>query len=75
MAVAEGKIEAGAHLLHSVFYQPDSIDLPAIATLVEQQASGRRNWVTGSGDTQVAETIRILHRRNFTGPLWEFLAR
>jgi radical SAM superfamily enzyme YgiQ (UPF0313 family) len=75
MAVAEGKIEAGAHLLHPVFYQPDSIDLPAIATLVGQQASGRRNWVTGSGDTQVAETIRILHRRNFTGPLWEFLAR
>ena len=75
MAVAEGKIEAGADLLHPVFYEPDSIDLTTIATLVGHRASGRPNWVTGSGDSQVADTIRIMHRRNFTGPLWEFLAR
>jgi radical SAM superfamily enzyme YgiQ (UPF0313 family) len=75
MAIAEGKIESRTDLLHPVFYEPDSVDLTTIAALVGHRASGRRNWVTGSGDKQVADTISILHRRNFTGPLWEYLAR
>ncbi len=75
MAVAEGKIDRQADLLRPVFYQPDGIDLATIETLIRHRACGRRNWVTGSGGSQGAEIIRILHKRGFTGPLWEHLAR
>jgi hypothetical protein len=73
MAIAEGKIDSRTDMLHPVFYTPDGIDLEKINTLVVHRASGRRNWVTGSGDRQTAERSRILHRHGIAGPLWEFL--
>jgi radical SAM superfamily enzyme YgiQ (UPF0313 family) len=74
MAIAERKIDRGMDMLHPVFYQPDGINLKTIATLVTNRASGRRNWVTGSGDKLLAETTKSLYRRGIAGPLWEFLA-
>jgi radical SAM superfamily enzyme YgiQ (UPF0313 family) len=73
MAIAERKIDSRMDMLHPVFYTPDGIDLETIKTLVIHWASGRRNWVTGSGDKLTAERSRILHRRGIAGPLWEFL--
>ena len=73
MAIAERKIDSRTDMLRPVFYTPDGIDLETIKTLVIHRASGRRNWVTGSGDKLAAETSQILHRRGIAGPLWEFL--
>jgi radical SAM superfamily enzyme YgiQ (UPF0313 family) len=73
MAIAERKIDSRTDMLRPVFYAPDDIDLETIKTLVIHRASGRRNWVTGSGDKLTAETSQILHRRGIAGPLWEFL--
>lgn len=73
MAIAEQKIDSRTDMLHPVFYTPEGIDLEKIKTLVINRASGRRNWVTGSGDKLTAERCRILHRRGIAGPLWEFL--
>ena len=75
MARAEDKITNQQDLLQPVFYEPDGIDRASIASLVQQQATGRGNWVIGSGGTRTAEVIRTMHRRGFTGPLWEYLAR
>ena len=74
-AVAEKKIDEETDLLRPVFYHPDGIDLAGIEVLVIQRAAGRGNWIIGSGSEQAGETIRTLHKRGFTGPLWEFLAR
>ena len=74
IALAEGKIGPGTDLLHPFFYQPDEIDRHTMEAMVASRAQGRRNWVTGSGGTKAAETIRILHKRGLSGPLWEYLA-
>ncbi len=74
-AAAEQKIDDETDLLRPVFYHPDGIDLAEIEALVVQRAAGRGNWIIGSGSEQAGETIRTLHKRGFTGPLWEFLAR
>jgi radical SAM superfamily enzyme YgiQ (UPF0313 family) len=73
MAIAERKIDSRTDMLRPVFYTPDDIDLETIKTLVIHRASGRRNWVTGSGDKLTAERSQILHRHGIAGPLWEFL--
>jgi radical SAM superfamily enzyme YgiQ (UPF0313 family) len=73
MAIAERKIDSRTDTLHPVFYTPDGTDLEKIKALVVHRASGRRNWVTGSGDKLTAERSRILHRHGIAGPLWEFL--
>ena len=74
-ALAEGKINAHDNMLQPVFYQPDDLAPETMHSLVTRRANGRRNWVTGAGGTQAAAVIHALHRRGFTGPLWEHLAR
>lgn len=74
-ALAEGKIDRDTDLLHPVFYRPEAIDLEAIEAQVSDRAAGRKNWVAGSGGATVAATVHTLHRRDFVGPLWEYLAR
>lgn len=75
MALAEGKINEHSDLLRPVFYKPDAIDRETIETLVSQQAEGRSNWVLGSGGAATAKVVDTMHRRGYTGPLWEYLAR
>jgi len=75
MALAEGKINAQSNLLQPVFYAPDDIDREAMATLVAQRAAGRGNWVLGSGGDDTAKVVKTMHRRGYTGPLWEYMAR
>ena len=75
MALAEGKIEPLQDMLQPVFYQPDTIDRPAIEALVRQRSQGRRNWISGSGGAGTAEIVETLHQRGFVGPLWEYLIR
>lgn len=74
-AMAEGKIGTQTDLLRPVFYQPDAIDLPAIAALITERAAGRGNWLIGSGGAATAATLQTLHQRGLVGPLWEFLVR
>jgi radical SAM superfamily enzyme YgiQ (UPF0313 family) len=74
-AMAEGKIDQDTDVLHPVFYRPDAIDLETIEIQVAQRATGRRNWVVGSGGATIAATVQTLHQRGFVGPLWEYLAR
>jgi len=62
-------------MLEPVFYDPDTIDRATIESMVEDRARTRANWVIGSGGSRVAATVRTMHRRGFTGPLWEYLAR
>ncbi len=73
IAVAEGKLDDDTDLLSPVFYKPNDIDLDAIEDFVRKYARGRRNWITGSGGEQAADTIRFLHGRGLVGPLWEHL--
>jgi len=61
--------------LASEFYQPHGINLADIRRLVEARAAGRRNWLIGAGGEAAAKTIRRLHERGLTGPLWEYLAQ
>jgi radical SAM superfamily enzyme YgiQ (UPF0313 family) len=75
MALAEGKIKAQSDLLQPVFYAPDEIDREAIAALVAQRAAGRGNWVLGSGGDETAKVVKVMHRRGYSGPLWEYLTR
>jgi radical SAM superfamily enzyme YgiQ (UPF0313 family) len=72
-AIAERKIDSRTDMLNPVFYTPDGINLEKIKALVIHRASGRRNWVTGSGDKLTSERSQILYRRGIAGPLWEFL--
>lgn len=73
-AVAEGKINRSQSMLKPVFYEPDAIDRAAIESMIATKAAGRKNWITGSGGEATANTVRALHKRGFTGPLWEYLA-
>ncbi len=75
MALAERKINEQTDLLQPVFYAPDAIDRETIEILVSQQAEGRSNWVLGSGGADTAKVVDTMHRRGYTGPLWEYLAR
>lgn len=75
LALAEGKLDGSRNMLEPVFYDPDTIDRATIESMVEDRAGTRANWVIGSGGSRVAATVRTMHRRGFTGPLWEYLAR
>jgi radical SAM superfamily enzyme YgiQ (UPF0313 family) len=75
LAVTEGKISQGQDMLPPVYYEPDGIDRTAITALVQERAAGRNNWVIGSGGARTAAVIRAMHRRGYSGPLWEYLMR
>lgn len=75
IALAEGKITPQTDLLRPVFYEADGIDRTAVEELVVERAGGRANWIIGSGGETVAATIKTMHARRFSGPLWEYLIR
>lgn len=75
LALAEGKITPETNLLKPFFYAADAIDHQQIETMVHRRAGNRINWVIGSGDDAMAETVKKMHGRDFSGPLWEYLAR
>lgn len=75
IALAEGQIDGETDMLQPVFYQPQGINLTDIRRLVETRAAGRRNWLIGAGGEAAAKTVRRLHERGLTGPLWEYLAQ
>jgi radical SAM superfamily enzyme YgiQ (UPF0313 family) len=75
IALQEQKITPHTNLLHPVFYEADDIDHDTILELVTDRAVDRINWIVGSGGEESAQTVAKLHKRGFTGPLWEYLVR
>ncbi len=58
IALTEGQIDETTDLLQPVFYQPQTMPLEAIETVVHERASGRVNWITGSGGKSASDTVR-----------------
>lgn len=75
IAINEGKISADTDLLRPVFYESDAINHEAIEKIIVQKAADRINWIVGSGGAAAATTVARMHRRGYTGPLWEYLIR
>lgn len=74
LAVRKGRCSsASGALVEPVFYVPDGMDLPEITRRVEAAARGRGNWRIGGGGLESARIIRGMHRRGYTGPLWDIL--
>jgi hypothetical protein len=72
-AVGEGQIPPGIDLLEPVFYRSPGIDTAGILERVT--ARNRPNWIIGTGGEVTARSLATLHRRGFSGPLWEHLIR
>ncbi|MBU0961964.1 MAG: cobalamin-dependent protein [Proteobacteria bacterium] len=75
MAIAEDKIAADTNLLKPVFYESDAINHQTIENIILQKAEERINWIVGSGGAKSAATVTKMHKRGYTGPLWEYLIR
>jgi len=75
LAVGQGAISPKQDLLEPVFYRCEALDEAAILKQVQQAAGGRVNWLFGGGGEETEKILARLHRRGFTGPLWEFLIR
>ncbi|WP_028584026.1 lipid biosynthesis B12-binding/radical SAM protein [Desulfogranum mediterraneum] len=75
IALEQGRIGPDTDLLKPVFYQAEGIDQAGIEAMVRERAGQRINWVVGSGGSGGADTVRKLHQRGYSGPLWEFLIR
>ena len=73
IALHEGQVAPGDDLLAPRFYAPAGLALETIGEMVASRARGRRHWVVGSGDDQMAATIKRMYQRGRTGPLWELL--
>jgi radical SAM superfamily enzyme YgiQ (UPF0313 family) len=73
VALQEGQIKAGQNLLSPVFYRSPHITDREIMQTVEEHASGRFNWIVGSGENKATRVLPRLHERGFSGPLWEHL--
>jgi len=73
IALAERQVTPGDDLLAPRFYEPAGLPVAAIADLVATRARGRRHWVVGSGDQQMAAAMKRLYQRGRIGPLWELL--
>ena len=71
----KGYLEAGTDLLDPVFYRAGKIDDDAIQRRVAEKAAGRVNWVFGAGGEEVATTLKRMHEKAYSGPLWEYLIR
>ena len=72
-AVREGQIDADDDLLAPRIYAPAAISLDAIRDMVAKRARGRRHWVIGAGDTEMAAVVKRMHQRGHVGPLWDRL--
>jgi radical SAM superfamily enzyme YgiQ (UPF0313 family) len=73
VALGEGQVAPGDDLLTPRFYTPAGLSLDATAEMVATRARGRRHWVVGSGDDQMAATIKRMYQRGRIGPLWDLL--
>lgn len=73
IALKEGKISPVTNMLEPIYYEADDIDQKTIETLVAARADKRINWIIGSGGAKAAVTVNKMHKRGYTGPLWEFL--
>ncbi len=73
MALAEGRISPDDDLLKPVFYQSDGISTEEIEEMIIDKAAGRRNWVIGSGGSEMNRIMARLYSRGRVGPLWEKL--
>jgi len=75
IAMEEGKINEETDLLEPYYYESDAIQPDDIEKMVMTRAAERINWVVGSGGDTAADIVSRMHKRGFTGPLWEFLIR
>ncbi len=75
IALHEGKISEDTSLLEPFYYESDAISHGVIEKQVIDRAGERINWIVGSGGNESAATVSKMHKRGFTGPLWEFLIR
>jgi radical SAM superfamily enzyme YgiQ (UPF0313 family) len=70
-ALREGQVSPSDPLLLPRFYQSPGVDPEALAQLVREHAAGRRHWIVGSGDEEMASIVERMHKRGRIGPLWE----
>ncbi len=75
IAVHENKISADTDLLQPVFYASNGVRHTTIEETILKRADNRVNWIVGSGGAESAAIVAKMHKRGFTGPLWEFLIR
>jgi radical SAM superfamily enzyme YgiQ (UPF0313 family) len=73
MALTEGRISPDDDLLKPVFYESDGISTKEIEEMIIDKAAGRRNWVIGSGGSEMNRIMARLYSRGRVGPLWEKL--
>lgn len=72
-AIREGQVAAQDDLLVPRFYASPAIGVETIGQMVTERARGRRHWVIGSGDAEMAAIIKRMYQRGRTGPLWDRL--
>ena len=75
IAMKEGKISDTTNLLKPFYYESDAISHDMIEKQVITRADQRINWIVGSGGDEAAITVSKMHKRGYSGPLWEFLIR
>lgn len=73
IAIREGQIKSTDDLLEPRFYTPAGFARDTIENLVVARSRGRRHWVVGSGDSQMAAVMKRLYQRGQVGPLWDRL--
>jgi hypothetical protein len=73
LALAEGQVAPDDDLLAPRFYAPAGLPLAAITDMVAARGHGRRHWVMGSGDEQMAAAMKRMYQRGRIGPLWDLL--
>ena len=75
IALQEKKITRKTSLLEPPYYESGSISHSMIEKQVLRRCGRRINWIVGSGGDEAAATVRTMHERGYTGPLWEYLIR
>ncbi|MEE4358687.1 MAG: lipid biosynthesis B12-binding/radical SAM protein [Desulfococcaceae bacterium] len=75
IALAEGQIRKEQKLLEPVYYHSDKISTEEILRQVREKAEDRINWLIGAGGEEIAEILRRMYAKGYTGPLWEYLLR
>jgi radical SAM superfamily enzyme YgiQ (UPF0313 family) len=73
LAVREGQVDSTDDLLAPRFYAPAAISVETIRGMVAARARGRRHWVLGSGDADMAAVVKRMYQRGYVGPLWDRL--
>jgi radical SAM superfamily enzyme YgiQ (UPF0313 family) len=72
-AIREGQVGANDDLLVPRFYNSPAVGVDTIGKMVGERARGRRHWVIGSGDAEMATLIKRMYQRGRVGPLWDRL--